>query len=1445
MITFLRRIWTLIFGKFSEGGEECASCPPGEVTGEIKDECSDCPPEYPAGLLEYINGLKEGYLDIYTNNTALDFTPRPVREGCITPSEVNNLINTKNACNKVGQISHTKTGTFICLECGDCGGGLSTRSSSDGSSSGSVVSLDSLPKGDCMIDNSCPDTNCGFWHYVNFVRRTSPVPTMKITGRDGRNRELPEDDDSLQERGDCNPDSISVGTFCVGSEGQICGTCFCDDSLQGFPEWVQDDPNAADPFSCSQSGDPDGPGNSNPCPDVPCSDDECQQRSDCGCYDSSSLDWCTKKPTDNDGPIDPDTGSGSSTCKAELIYDETGCKVIGVKPVVLARGELGYWENQIDTYPLTKNCFGDYIHGDDAGKPIRHHRMPNLSTEPHFLSFQTGVVSHLDPGNDDEANTYVRFIRIEISGLTVPEGLDKPINAANPFTIKMTPRTGANKSVIGTALAINTFKTNIHGEDFAVAKNGINSLEYFDRSTHYGGDDTHRGGENMDKNAMVLYSPDFEFDQPSLNIDTISYDLNLFGKGMRHHLYADGINPDNKNVGKENAKGSVSAVNLSKFVVAAGSKGMGKPITRCVQAISYAPANRIIAKEDKFSYPLLNINRESSVYVELKGAPVQLKKTRNNQFKMPNNGHPGRPKGWDGTSDLSWLGDCLFHTCPVHDASAWMVTLKSNNPNQYGGVVNQNYIPIHHVTPQELQAGRFTVNHGDSYIGQHNVVRKSFATEKIMKDISPLLMNGGYTDGGILQTLLRNMFGVLGLNECATTPENGDTSDPRNGNLAGEHNELRRSTNKCWDGLSQPPSATGKDIYFPNLQKMLATFIVPSDVKLKYRATGNEELGEVHVKNLRGWNLDSTMPYNSDWKKSFLDRFHVLSKENPKWRMIMRVICNLLFTFGVGLYCVIYGLGMTVNSLAQMSAGTTVNFGGIVGAILEIGTVGLGVAWIIFWANSDLDNKFWDNVLGIDGCWPDVTYIDPNMPGGKAHGIKDGRVHGFTDEYYDYNYDFSKDNDYITSLGLPDPYNTCDCGDEKSYEIIYSNKQNPESTIDAYRNFKVNNYLEMPSHTGKLQKLFLIANRMFVQTTGTMWSLRTGSRELQVGSDSVFLGAGNFLNTPVDIFAGPIEGRGGTMDPNAGIMTAWGYVYPDSESRGFNLFNGNEIIELGLYGMSKFMNNHMRLDGQKGIRDEKVKDGWGYNIGVDNTNGFIHFTVNKGEEDPDDFRKKKSWTLTYDANRKRWVGFEVFTPQVYTWDKYNMFSFIGEKMMIFNVPHSYNTFNGKYYPSVVDFVISNERRDTIKFNSLEVDVEFFEYDGGGYKALTDEFFTGIGAYNSYQSSGLLPTRLKENSSILDWAKQDYSVVKINYLHRLWQLNGIIDKVFAKSKGSRTFTTYEEGIYTDFVQEILEEDKRVDPTVVDNHLVVRMVYDGRDNVKFILKRTISQDKTENR
>jgi hypothetical protein len=90
---------------------------------------------------------------------------------------------------------------------------------------------------------------------------------------------------------------------------------------------------------------------------------------------------------------------------------------------------------------------------------------------------------------------------------------------------------------------------------------------------------------------------------------------------------------------------------------------------------------------------------------------------------------------------------------------------------------------------------------------------------------------------------LRNMFGVLGLNECATTPENGDTSDPRNGNLAGEHNELRRSTNKCWDGLSQPPSATGKDIYFPNLQKMLATFIVPSDVKLKYRATGERRAG--------------------------------------------------------------------------------------------------------------------------------------------------------------------------------------------------------------------------------------------------------------------------------------------------------------------------------------------------------------------------------------------------------------------------------------------------------------------------------------------------------------------------------------------------------------------------------------------------------------------------
>jgi hypothetical protein len=107
-------------------------------------------------------------------------------------------------------------------------------------------------------------------------------------------------------------------------------------------------------------------------------------------------------------------------------------------------------------------------------------------------------------------------------------------------------------------------------------RTAFNSLEYFDRSTHYGGDDTHRGGENMDKNAMVLYSPDFEFDQPSLNIDTISYDLNLFGKGMRHHLYADGINPDNKNVGKENAKGSVSAVKFIKICCCGRIKGDGQ-----------------------------------------------------------------------------------------------------------------------------------------------------------------------------------------------------------------------------------------------------------------------------------------------------------------------------------------------------------------------------------------------------------------------------------------------------------------------------------------------------------------------------------------------------------------------------------------------------------------------------------------------------------------------------------------------------------------------------------------------------------------------------------------------------------------------------------------------------------------------------------------------------
>src|SRR5690606_14731487 len=107
----------------------------------------------------------------------------------------------------------------------------------------------------------------------------------------------------------------------------------------------------------------------------------------------------------------------------------------------------------------------------------------------------------------------------------------------------------------------------------------------------------------------------------------------------------------------------------------------------------------------------------------------------------------------------------------------------------------------------------------------------------------------------------------------------------------------------------------------------------------------------------------------------------------------------------------------------------------------------------------------------------------------------------------------SRVNNFETTYGMSDPFNTCTCPTEFNNKIVYSNKQDPESQIDAWRNFQVNNSFVIRTEHGQLQKMFVMGDNMFAHTTDMLINLRTGHRNVDISEDTILLGSGSLFNS--------------------------------------------------------------------------------------------------------------------------------------------------------------------------------------------------------------------------------------------------------------------------------------------------------------------------------------------
>lgn len=1130
----------------------------------------------------------------------------------------------------------------------------------------------------------------------------------------------------------------------------------------------------------------------------------------------------------------------------EPIYDADGCTIIGYKPKLYASGKFGYWETD-EQYPMTENDKCESIYGDMAGKNVRLFKVPSTAKLPSFVSFKGGVPNLHDAGNAEDDDAFVFMTGLNISNIVLPTDTPKPLCKENPFTIYMAERTEANKTVVGTGMAISTFKGEIAKTEYAFPKIGVNSYEYFDREVNPGGDNNFRGGKNMEKPAYIIHSPDFNFRRPVLNPTRCLFEEEISGHGFRHGLYAKGAVPNAPTLPRENQKGARQSIVMNRSVLIGGdNKGKNK----CVKAITYAPEHSIVNRDGKFTYSLMNLWKESSVYTEFedKNNPGNNKPI---PFLVDANGEYGGDYPLkDRTSDTSFSGDTIHHQRVIESARAHKVTFIRDLPRQYGSVISMVGIPFG-LEGRDMEQTTISGLVGDSYMNPYTVKRTSYVSDKVPKEIAPLSMAmeilGIKSD--LLGRILDPIFKVVGLQKIGDVPVSG-ASDPRNsqGGFRQGGAPIRNS-----------------DRYFPHLVKTNIWFWCNSDVNVDYRQVGSVENGEVHSRRLKSLMLDSSFPDGWNWKETFLNRFYAESNETPKWKIIARVLMNLIFTFGIGLSVLIKGVGDIVVAVAQIGGGTVglQTVGAIVAFYVALLEVWFGIAWLIFWVASSIDNKAIDNMLGLDLVRPDVQNADGTF------SMFDGRLRqaGETN-YHRISSDIHTVNNLDIGFTMSDPYHVDKC-DVYDNSIRYCDPQSQASSIDAWRNFKVNNLFTIPQDNGQVQKIFIMNDKVFAHTTDNIIMIEAGRSSMQTTTGSIYLGSGDLFGASEPLYGGVYEGFGGTKDPNAGVMTNAGYVFPDREARTWYIFTGSSVSRLGAKskrqaqrakctgqnvsplpmiqgGVEMFFENYgdfelLRSYPEFKNVDNKSRNGIGYSVGVDNSLDRILITkrdyrplkpiadINNANLSNKELFCDVSYTISFDMETYDAISFHSYKPRVYAWNRHDLYSFEQNRMLLHNIRGKYLTFDCVKHPFVVEIVVA--QNENFKYESTLLFTECFEWDGCQFLKRI-KTFDKVMAYNDNQNSGEMTVVYAPKLDDIDNMTEKFEILPIDYNLKRWAFSGIFDKI--KDPEKRMFTC--ECDPTVLIIDKNNYDKTLrDGEFRNDYMVMRLTSSNlKDNEKLILK-----------
>jgi hypothetical protein len=414
---------------------------------------------------------------------------------------------------------------------------------------------------------------------------------------------------------------------------------------------------------------------------------------------------------------------------------------------------------------------------------------------------------------------------------------------------------------------------------------------------------------------------------------------------------------------------------------------------------------------------------------------------------------------------------------------------------------------------------------------------------------------------------------------------------------------------------------------------------------------------------------------------------------------------------------------------------------------------------------------------------------------------KDGDV--FPDNPIRYNTDYLMDSTYKpTTPFLKRRSRVVDL----PTRIIRSRQDQITADIDLFRQFREDDFVDLPTNRGDIVKLSNVNNLLIPHLERSLFRTR-GKEELSTGDFRAFLGSGDLFEVrPEELYETDL-GYGGLQFLYSSVVTEYGYFFADQQARKVFHLTTEGLREISADGMEAFFEQALQFNFERDglLVEDSASEFFTIEAAWDPvykryllTKKDLKLVPQEGSpspspslsapamlefdgsaqlfRDPDNPDSFLSWdddryfepdvfTISYSPELQAWISFHDYVPQMYFFNTKALYSSSNAVLHLHNQKSSRGRYYGQVYPSMLEFVDNREAKVAKTVASLFINSEVFNQQGHSQR---DKTVTTIRIRNSYQDTGDLPVTFFINNGNARYANGFW---RINQLRNLLNNSG--------------------------------------------------------------------------